>query len=155
MRAIVLCLTLAASWGCAGNRMLTAEREAANAWNSAKYTFSSAYDAVASGAEPVAYAGEWVVFRSADGLINVARQASSPVGQRVEDASISKRLKVLYGVDTATVDHKINVETRDGVVTLRGRVDDPVVARRAVAWALDTPGVRGVRSELHFPAGPI
>ncbi|HEY0635557.1 MAG TPA: BON domain-containing protein [Gammaproteobacteria bacterium] len=42
----------------------------------------------------------------------------------------------------------IEVQTRDGVVTLQGRVASREVAPRAVAGARGVPGVKEVRDEL-------
>jgi hyperosmotically inducible periplasmic protein len=149
-------LSVAALCGCAGNgndRYETmAADEASNAVESTRDAFSAAYDAVASGARSVAYAGEFVLTKAGDGLVRVTKRASSEAGEGVADAWITTRLKTEYGVDPVVDADQINVDTDDGVVTLRGAVSNAVEAQRAIELALGTPGVREVRSELRIPA---
>lgn len=45
----------------------------------------------------------------------------------------------------------INVDTVDGVVSLRGQLDHPEDIRELVAAVEKVPGVRGVENFLHLP----
>jgi len=67
----------------------------------------------------------------------------------LSDRTIETRVRVVLGEDPETAPYPaIRVESRDGVVTLRGAVDREGVRRRAEDLAAGCAGVRLVRNEI-------
>lgn len=60
------------------------------------------------------------------------------------DAGITTNVKSKLAADDTVKAYQINVDTRNGVVTLRGDVDSSLVKERAVQIARGTDGVRDV-----------
>lgn len=103
----------------------------------------SAYDQVASGKKPKARSGGYLIEKSGDSVRVVREAPSGGVGPDVTDAWITARVKgKLAGVE---------VDSKDGVVTLRGNVASRDQAMKALRDSLATDGVTGVRSELQYP----
>lgn len=69
-------------------------------------------------------------------------------GQQVDDATITAKVKTKLTADPQVNPFNIDVDTDDGVVTLRGRVEDAEAKVAAEQLARDTSGVRGVRNEI-------
>jgi osmotically-inducible protein OsmY len=57
------------------------------------------------------------------------------------DAGLTGKVKAKLAAANDVPASRIEVSTRDGVVTLTGNVDDPAVKDRAIALARDTKGV--------------
>jgi osmotically-inducible protein OsmY len=79
-----------------------------------------------------------------------ARERDSALDDRLErpDLWITTKVQAKYFVDDEVRARNIDVDTRGGVVTLRGTVDSYAIRRQAVALARNTEGVREVRDEL-------
>ena len=76
------------------------------------------------------------------------------VGETIDDATITSRVKVALLDDPATGGMRIDVDTFKGVVTLSGRVKSAAENQQAVAIARRTPGVKSVKSALQvIPEG--
>jgi hyperosmotically inducible periplasmic protein len=60
------------------------------------------------------------------------------------DAGITTNVKSKMAVDDTVKAYQVNVDTRNGVVTLTGDVDSPLAKERAVQIARNTDGVRDV-----------
>ncbi len=75
------------------------------------------------------------------------RRASAP-RRRPRDDEVRESVHECLFQDSWVSPGGIEVEVRDGVVTLRGRVKDHMEARFVVDDAWDAPGVRGVISDL-------
>lgn len=73
---------------------------------------------------------------------------TQPVGQQVDDTAITSRVKAKLGGDPAVSAFELDVDTMDGVVTLRGSVDDPEARRTAAQLAREVQGVRGVENQI-------
>jgi osmotically-inducible protein OsmY len=71
------------------------------------------------------------------------------------DLSISTRIQAKFYTDVEVGPGIIDVDTHDGVVTLRGAVVSGAGRRRAVALARNTAGVREVRDALQIDPGPV
>jgi len=65
-----------------------------------------------------------------------------------DDAGITSQINTEYFKDELIHTMRIDVDTHLGVVTLYGSADDQQEASRAIAIALDTPGVTQVISNL-------
>jgi hyperosmotically inducible protein len=70
------------------------------------------------------------------------------VGETIDDATITTRVKTALLNDPAVAGLKIDVDTFQGLVTLSGRVESRDEESKAVAIARRTPGVRDVKSTL-------
>lgn len=70
------------------------------------------------------------------------------VGDTIDDATITGRVKTSMLNDPAVSGLKIDVDTFKGVVTLSGAVKSQAEADKAVAIAKQTPGVADVKSTL-------
>jgi osmotically-inducible protein OsmY len=71
------------------------------------------------------------------------------------DARITSSVNLKFLSDDLVNPMDINVDTYLGVVTLKGTVDDPVVARRAYDLAYSVDGVYQVISELAIRTVPM
>ena len=60
------------------------------------------------------------------------------------DAGITTNVKTKFAADETVKAYQVDVDTKDHVVTLSGRVDNFVAKRQAVALARQTDGVRDV-----------
>src|SRR5436190_19389581 len=70
------------------------------------------------------------------------------VGETIDDATITARVKTALLNDPQVGGMKIDVDTTQGVVTMSGTVKDRAEETRAVELARKTPGVKDVKSTL-------
>lgn len=77
---------------------------------------------------------------------------TEPAGQQMDDAAITSEVKAGLTADSDVNPFNIDVDTQDGVVTLRGTVDDRETVSEAVRIARATSGV--VRVENQIEVGP-
>lgn len=119
-----------------------------------KSAFATAYDAVKTGAQQTATAGKYALQAVGSGTVRVwdrTKELASSGTNTVEDGWITGKIKSEYAVDPVVKAGHINVDTDNGVVTLRGQVQDEAVAERAINTALATKGVLAVESKLQTP----
>ena len=76
------------------------------------------------------------------------RGKSGSVGQYVDDATITARVKSKFAGDSTVSATRIKVDTVKGVVELSGKVSSEAESEQAVALAKGVPDVRGVRNNL-------
>ena len=70
------------------------------------------------------------------------------LGQQLDDTTVTARVGHRLTMDPDVPRHTIDVDTLEGVVTLRGEVPHETARREAVEVARDTVGVVAVRDEL-------
>lgn len=75
-------------------------------------------------------------------------QDERSIGRISEDATITSSINAAYVKDDLVSALDINVDTRNGVVTLYGSVSSGRVATRAVQLARSVKGVKQVHSKL-------
>lgn len=75
---------------------------------------------------------------------------SRSAGTVIDDATVTTRVKAALVANTVTKARQINVETRQGVVSLNGFVDSQMEANEAVKEARAVPGVAEVRNDLEI-----
>ena len=75
------------------------------------------------------------------------------VGQTVDDAGITMRVKAKLLDDPNVKGLKIDVDTREGVVYLTGQVSNDQLKEQAIRLARETEGVRDVQANLEIVAG--
>lgn len=76
------------------------------------------------------------------------------VERAMDDATVADRVRsqVLGRHDVGTNEVLVNVA--DGVVSLRGDLDDPERVDRLIDLTAEVPGVRGVENLIHLPDTP-
>jgi osmotically-inducible protein OsmY len=72
------------------------------------------------------------------------------VGNAIDDATITGRVKTAMLNDPQVAGLKIDVDTFKGIVTLSGAVKSQAEADRAMSIARQTPGVSDVKSTLQI-----
>jgi len=88
-----------------------------------------------------------------------ARETGAEIGEKVAvganraehalaDGALTAKIKSKMALDDTIPASRINVDTRDGVVTLRGHVDSAPAHARALSLARETRGVTRVVDEL-------
>jgi hyperosmotically inducible protein len=70
------------------------------------------------------------------------------VGETIDDATITAKVKTALLNDPQVGGLKIDVDTTKGVVTMSGIVKSPVEAQRAIQLAREQGGVKDVKSTL-------
>jgi len=115
----------------------------------------AAGDSIRDGVDATKNAAE----RGAEATKGVAGDAAERVGTAAErtgdvisDAAVTTAVKSKFLADTSTPGLKIDVDTKDGVVTLSGTVRTRAEADRAVSLARDTNGVKRVVNNLKVAA---
>lgn len=81
---------------------------------------------------------------------NAASKAASATGTVVQDAWITSATKTKLIADDAVSAMNVNVDTRDGVVTLFGIVDTAAAKAAAEKDARSVSGVRDVKNEIEI-----
>lgn len=83
-----------------------------------------------------------------------ACSTTQPAEQQVDDAALTSKVKAKLAADSDVNPFEIDVDTTDGVVTLRGRVEESSDRRVAGRLARETEGVRSVRNEITVGEDP-
>ena len=81
-------------------------------------------------------------------VTTAAGDAANRTGGVLTDAAVTTSVKTKFLADTAVSGLKIDVDTKDGVVTLSGMVPTKAEIDRAVAMARETDGVKSVVNKL-------
>jgi hypothetical protein len=74
--------------------------------------------------------------------------AANAAGELIEDGQLTAKIKSKMTLDDLVQARTINVDTKDGVVTVRGRVRSEAEHQRAVQLARETAGVKAVVDQL-------
>lgn len=96
------------------------------------------------------------VAKTEDALKNAANateQKAGQVGQVLDDATITAAVKAEYVKDREVDALKINVDTKDGVVTLNGVAPSELGRTRAETLAMSVKGVSKVNNNLTVKKG--
>lgn len=92
------------------------------------------------------------IARSVEGVREVVNNISvgseQTLGEKVDDASVTARVKAKLAASSQLNPFNIQVNTVDGVVSLTGRVNDQAEKDEAERLARETEGVRRVRNLL-------
>ena len=85
---------------------------------------------------------------------SVAGGGNGDAAERLNDPALTRKVEseIFRAEDAPKGD--VNVSVQDGVVELRGQVDDSETIERLVADAEKVDGVREVKSLLHMPGEP-
>ncbi len=85
---------------------------------------------------------------AANEMKNDAKSAADKAGTAIEDSAITAKVKTALLADPDVKGLMIDVDTKNGVVTLKGTADKQANRDRAVAIAKDTGGVKSVEDQL-------
>ena len=85
---------------------------------------------------------------AASNAMNATASAMNKAGDATADAAITGKVKTKLLADPDVKGLAIDVDTHNGVVTLKGTADKPANKDRAVAIAKDTGGVKSVQDQL-------
>jgi hyperosmotically inducible protein len=86
-------------------------------------------------------------------VINDIKVGDRSMGDRLSDTAITTKVKAKITGDPELNPFNINVDTKDGVVTLRGTVKSEDSKDEAEQLAKDTEGVRSVQNMLEVEVG--
>ncbi len=81
-------------------------------------------------------------------VINDIEVGYRSVGDRFDDAAVESKIKAKLTGDASVNVLNVGVDSKDGVVTLRGRVESAEAKREAERIARETKGVERVRNEI-------
>ena len=84
----------------------------------------------------------------ASGSSGTASPAGRPASKIAADNSISTAVRSRFGANASLKPLKLTVDTHDGIVTLRGRVNDDAQRKAAQLEARAVSGVKAVKNEL-------
>lgn len=87
-------------------------------------------------------------------VLAVACATTRPVEQQVDDSNVSAALASKYTLDSEIDRYRIDIDTLDGVVTLRGSVADAEQRKDAERIAKSTEGVHSVVNKLDVRPEP-
>jgi hyperosmotically inducible protein len=95
--------------------------------------------------------------RGTDGVVSVTDNMTvkneTSLGTKIDDVTITAKVKAKLIDDEMTKARNIDVDTIDGVVTLTGKVQSWSERSRAQQIAQGTDGVRGVKNNLEVVGG--
>lgn len=83
-----------------------------------------------------------------DRIASATDRATTKAAAAVDDSAITTKVKAAVMAEPGLKSLDINVETRNGVVTLAGTVQSPDLKQRAVTLAQQVEGVRSVSDRL-------
>jgi len=86
--------------------------------------------------------------RAGDKVASATERAATKTGAAVEDATITTKVKSAVLAEPGLKTLQIGVDTKEGVVTLSGTVDTPVLKEKAMQIAQQVDGVRSVVDNL-------
>ena len=78
-----------------------------------------------------------------------AKRAGAEAKHATKNAALTGKVKSALAADVGLKTVKIDVDSEDGVVTLKGNVDSADTKRRVEATAKKVSGVTEVRNQLH------
>jgi hyperosmotically inducible periplasmic protein len=134
MAAVVSFTVLAALAGCDRNDQRTAGQQ---------------LDAAIAKLKPAAERAKQEAKKAADDT----RAMGASAGEKLGDATVSTRVKAVLSADKQLGDSKIDVDTRNGVVTLSGAVANNEARDHALELARNVKGVNSVNDQLAVKAG--
>ena len=87
-------------------------------------------------------------------LLGVACSSTRSAGEQIDDAAITTKITTKLAADPEINPFNIDVDTLDGVVTLRGEVEKAFASEEAERLAMNTDGVKRVRNQIRVQGEP-
>jgi len=72
--------------------------------------------------------------------------------EKINDSWLTAKTKIALFADSRVKGHEVNVETKEGIVAIRGKVDSNVAKEAAESIAKNIDGVKTVKNELQVVA---
>jgi len=85
-------------------------------------------------------------------LITGSGNALGKTTEKINDAWLTAKTKIALFADSRVKGHEVNVETKEGVVMIRGKVDSDAAKQAAETIAKNIDGVKTVKNELQVVA---
>jgi hypothetical protein len=79
---------------------------------------------------------------------------AKPKAKPLDDVTITRKVETILFRDESVNKGKVNVNTADGVVSLRGEAKTPELIKELEAKAREIPEVKDVENLLHLPKTP-
>lgn len=95
-----------------------------------------------------------IVITLALGGLTAACASTRPIDQQIDDSNLTTSIGAKYALDSEIDRYRIDIDTINGVVTLRGSVADAEQRSDAERIARSTEGVRDVVNDLEVEAKP-
>lgn len=86
--------------------------------------------------------------RTADKMATSTERAADKTAAVIDDATITTKVKAAVLAEPGLKTLQINVDTKNGLVTLNGTVDTPQLKERAMQVAQSVEGVKSVSDQL-------
>lgn len=134
------------------NTQQAADKAKADAQVAAANTAQAASDAATQAANAARDAGH-KISAGAETAKDNASAAAAKAGEAMDDAGITAAVNVGLAKDTELSALKIDVDTKDGVVTLHGPAPSKMARDRATEIAKSVKGVKSVNNMLTLKAG--
>lgn len=96
----------------------------------------------------------WIVAALFLAVAATACTTTRPVGQQLDDNTITMRVESRLTADSGVNPTNVDVDTLDGVVSLRGEVETEEARTTAERLARETDGVVAVRNEIRVQGEP-
>lgn len=87
------------------------------------------------------------------GAADATREMGAAAGDRIDDATITSKVNAELATDKDLSAIRIDVDTKDGVVTLSGPAPSATARERASELARNVKGVNSVNNQLTIKAG--
>lgn len=85
-------------------------------------------------------------------LITGSGNAFGKTTEKINDAWLTAKTKIALFADSRVKGHEVNVETKEGVVMIRGKVDTNAAKEAAESIAKNIDGVKSVKNDLQVVA---
>jgi hyperosmotically inducible protein len=89
------------------------------------------------------------VVRAVDRVVDKIESTANTAGHETSDAWLTAKTKLALFADSRISGAQINVETKNGTITLRGKVDSESVKAAAAEIASGIDGKKDLKDELH------
>lgn len=96
----------------------------------------------------------WIIAALFFAFAATACTTTRPVGQQLDDNTITMRVESKLTADSNVNPTNVDVDTLDGVVTLRGEVENETARTTAERLARETDGVVAVRNQIRVQGEP-
>jgi osmotically-inducible protein OsmY len=113
--------------------------------------FKYANRAKAQATQTASYAGSTIKGKAGAAVPGTGRE---PAGERLNDPALAAKVESEIFRDADTPKGKVSVSVEEGIVYLRGELDDRSQIAGLAEAAARVDGVRGVENLLHLPGEP-
>ncbi|MGE3775303.1 MAG: BON domain-containing protein [Gammaproteobacteria bacterium] len=125
-----------------------AERSPADRADTGDTTMNGAPSTAVPTPAPSERVGEDTVGEKVERVGEAMEAQGEKIGAAIDDAAVTARVKAALVADPDLSALEIDVDSKDGVVTLRGSVESSAASERAGTLARDTEGVVSVDNQL-------